>query len=152
MAKDLAIVLNNGSMNSAVVTAMASQRYRPIMIFADAAPATGPRQRAAYDQQVAHFKPYREYSVPITNAGGAPRQNMIAAADPGQGRHGPADARLVAAAFRGGAIGGTSPGCGDLSRHAGRPGDRRTGQGKRSFARFGTRWFRFHAGCPTWRF
>lgn len=85
MAKDLAIVLNNGSMNSAVVTAMASQRYRPIMIFADAAPGTGGRQRAAYDQQVAHFKPYREYSVPIANAGGAPAQNMIAAADPRQG-------------------------------------------------------------------
>lgn len=35
MPKDFAIVLNNGSLNSAVVTAMASQRFRPIMIFAD---------------------------------------------------------------------------------------------------------------------
>jgi 7-cyano-7-deazaguanine synthase len=85
MPKDLAIVLNNGSMNSAVVTAMVAQRYRPIMIFADATPGTSGRQRAAYDQQVAFFKPYREYSVPIAHAGGAPAQSMIAAADPRQG-------------------------------------------------------------------
>jgi hypothetical protein len=32
VAKDLAIVLNNGSVNSAVVTALAAQRFRPIMM------------------------------------------------------------------------------------------------------------------------
>jgi hypothetical protein len=84
MAKDLAIVLNNGSINSAVVTAMASQRYRPVMIFAETSGEAG-RKRAAYDQQVAFFKPYREYSVAIANAGGAPAQNLAAAADPRQG-------------------------------------------------------------------
>jgi 7-cyano-7-deazaguanine synthase in queuosine biosynthesis len=85
MAKDLAIVLNNGGINSAVVTAMAAQRYRPVMIFADSSPGEGARKRAAYDQQVAHFKPYREYSVAIAQAGGAPAQNLAAAADPRQG-------------------------------------------------------------------
>jgi 7-cyano-7-deazaguanine synthase in queuosine biosynthesis len=85
VAKDLAIVLNNGSINSAVVTAMASQRYRPVMIYADFTPGEGGRRRAAYDQQVAHFKPYREYSVAIAQAGGAPAQNLAAAADPRQG-------------------------------------------------------------------
>jgi 7-cyano-7-deazaguanine synthase len=65
MAKDLAIVLNNGSINSAVVTALAAQRYRPILLYVEIAPQTGSRARAAYDQQVAHFKPYREHSVPM---------------------------------------------------------------------------------------
>src|SRR2546429_7656549 len=66
MAKDLAIVLNNGSVNSAVTTALAAQRYRPIMLYAEITPQAGSRARAAYDQQVAHFKPYREHSVPMT--------------------------------------------------------------------------------------
>jgi len=86
MAKDLAIVLNNGSINSAVVTAQAAQRYRPIMIFADTAPGASGRMRAAFDQQVAHFKPYREYSVPIAVAGSGPPQAATgSAADPRQG-------------------------------------------------------------------
>jgi hypothetical protein len=85
MPKDLAIVLNNGSLNSAVVTAMAAQKYRPVMIFGDALPGAGIRMRAAYDQQVAHFKPYREYSVPIALAGTGPVQNQPAVTDPRQG-------------------------------------------------------------------
>ncbi len=65
MAKDLAIILNNGSINSAVATAIAAQKYRPIMVWADLSSAggAGSRQRAAYDMQVAHFKPYREHSI-----------------------------------------------------------------------------------------
>src|ERR1700677_1089238 len=87
MPKDFAIVLNNGSLNSAVVTAMASQRFRPTMIFADMTSGAQPRVRAAYDQQVAHFKPYREYSVPIAHAGSAaPASGATAAAtDPRTG-------------------------------------------------------------------
>jgi hypothetical protein len=84
MPKDLAIVLNNGSLNSAVVTAMASQRYRPVMIFADTAAGSTGRTRAAFDQQVAHFKPYREYSVPIAHAGGSANPNPTVS-DPRQG-------------------------------------------------------------------
>ncbi len=63
MAKDLAIVLNNGSINGAVVTALAAQKYRPVMLYAEILPQAGSRARAAYDQQVAHFKPYREHSL-----------------------------------------------------------------------------------------
>jgi 7-cyano-7-deazaguanine synthase len=86
MPKDLAIVLNNGSINSAVVTAQASQRYRPIMIFADTTHGASGRLRAAFDQQVAHFKPYREYSVPISHAGtGAAQTSGTLNADPRQG-------------------------------------------------------------------
>ena len=59
MAKDLAVILNNGGVNSAVATALAAQKYRPILLYVEAAPGTAPRARAAYDQQVAHFKPFR---------------------------------------------------------------------------------------------
>jgi 7-cyano-7-deazaguanine synthase in queuosine biosynthesis len=69
MAKDLAIVLNSGSVNSAVTTSLASQRYRVVMLHAEIGAGTGTeagsRLRAAYDQQVAHFKPYREHSLPM---------------------------------------------------------------------------------------
>jgi 7-cyano-7-deazaguanine synthase len=63
MAKDLAIILNNGSLNSAVVTALAVQKFRPILVYSETAPTSGTRQRNAYDLQVAHFKPYREHTV-----------------------------------------------------------------------------------------
>jgi hypothetical protein len=62
MAKDLALVLNNGSLNSAVTTALAAQRFRTILMYAEVAPGAS-RSRAAYDQQVAHFKPYREHTL-----------------------------------------------------------------------------------------
>ncbi|HET6249274.1 MAG TPA: 7-cyano-7-deazaguanine synthase [Tepidisphaeraceae bacterium] len=63
MAKDLAIILNNGSVNSGVTAAIAAQKYRPILLHVETSPTPGSRARAAYDQQVAHFKPYREHSV-----------------------------------------------------------------------------------------
>ena len=66
MAKDLAIILNNGSVNSAVATALAVQKYRPVMLWAEVAQeAPASRRRAAYDMQVAHFKPYREHTLPM---------------------------------------------------------------------------------------
>jgi len=65
MAKDLAIVLNSGSINSAVTTALAAQKHRLIMLHAEIAPQPGSRIRASYDQQVAHYKPYREHTLPM---------------------------------------------------------------------------------------
>jgi len=65
MAKDLAIILNSGSLNSAVATALAAQRYRLAMIHIETAEAQPPARRAAYDQQVAQYKPYREHTVPM---------------------------------------------------------------------------------------
>jgi 7-cyano-7-deazaguanine synthase in queuosine biosynthesis len=81
MAKDLAIILNNGSVNSAVVTALAAQRYRPILIHVESGQQTGSRLRAAYDMQVAHFKPYREHtlSMPFLTAF-HPNSQAVAAA------------------------------------------------------------------------
>ena len=66
-AKDLAIILNNGSVNSAVATALAVQKYRPILLHAEIAQQTpgSSRVRAAYDLQVQHFKPYREHTLPM---------------------------------------------------------------------------------------
>lgn len=61
MAKDLAIVLNNGSLNSAVITALAAQKYRVIMVYAEVLSTSASRARAAFEAQVAHFKPYREH-------------------------------------------------------------------------------------------
>jgi 7-cyano-7-deazaguanine synthase in queuosine biosynthesis len=67
MAKELAIVLNNGSINSAVTTALAAQRFRLVMLHmvvaADEAEGSESttRPRLAFDQQTAHFKPYREH-------------------------------------------------------------------------------------------
>jgi 7-cyano-7-deazaguanine synthase in queuosine biosynthesis len=65
MAKDLAIVLNNGSLNSAVATALASQKYRVVMLFGETGSRGSERAKAAYEQQVAHFKPYREHALPV---------------------------------------------------------------------------------------
>lgn len=65
MAKDLAIILNNGSVNSAVITAMAAQKYRPILLRAEVIEQPGSPWRSAYDQQVAHFKPYREHTLAV---------------------------------------------------------------------------------------
>lgn len=79
MAKDLAIVLNNGSLNSAVATAVAAQKYRPIMVYGDPHPVDPPqRRKSAYDLQVAHFKPFREHTVPV--------QFMAVSRDRGQGQ------------------------------------------------------------------
>jgi 7-cyano-7-deazaguanine synthase len=86
MAKDLAIVLNNGSVNSAVTTALAAQKFRPIMLYAEVTAQTGTRGRAAYDQQVAHFKPYREHSLamPFLAAIGPASAPAPVVADPRQ--------------------------------------------------------------------
>jgi 7-cyano-7-deazaguanine synthase in queuosine biosynthesis len=65
MAKDLAIILNNGSVNSAVATALAAQKFRTVLLFVEAGEQPGPRARAAFDLQVAHFKPYREHTLPM---------------------------------------------------------------------------------------
>jgi 7-cyano-7-deazaguanine synthase len=81
MAKDIAIVLNNGSINSAVTTALAAQKYRPILLYAEFTQASSPRQRAAYDQQVTFFKPYREQTITLP-AIAPPNPSTTGIADP----------------------------------------------------------------------
>jgi 7-cyano-7-deazaguanine synthase in queuosine biosynthesis len=65
MAKDLAIVLNNGSLNSAVTTALAAQRHRVVMLMADTGEKTTRATRAAFDGQVALIKPFRDHVLPM---------------------------------------------------------------------------------------
>lgn len=65
MAKDLAIVLNNGSLNSAVATALAAQKYRVVMLHAEIAAPPSSRIRVAFERQVEHFKPYRDHLLPM---------------------------------------------------------------------------------------
>jgi 7-cyano-7-deazaguanine synthase in queuosine biosynthesis len=86
MAKDLAIVLNNGSVNSAVTTALAAQKYRTILLYAQIAEQPGSRAHAAYDQQVAHFKPYREHvlMMPFLLPVQTPQQAAPSMTDPRQ--------------------------------------------------------------------
>ena len=86
MAKDLAIVLNNGSVNSAVATALAAQRYRTVTVYAETAHSPGSRARAAYDQQVVHFKPYREHTIamPFLAEIASPRETASVVTDPRQ--------------------------------------------------------------------
>ena len=85
MAKDLAIILNDGGVNSAVAAALAAQKYRPILLHVETGRSPGSRARAAYDQQVAHFKPYREHSLnmPFLALPGN-QNNQAPAADPRQ--------------------------------------------------------------------
>jgi 7-cyano-7-deazaguanine synthase in queuosine biosynthesis len=87
VSKDLAIVLNNGSINSAVATAIAAQRYRLVMLHMvwgsqeDEAEQTTTRGRVAFDQQTAHFKPYREHVLEmpflsLLNTPAAPKRTL----------------------------------------------------------------------------
>ena len=83
MAKDLAIVLNNGGVNALVATALAAQRHRAVMLYVDGADV-GARARSAYEQQVAHFKPYREHTIamPWLNSITPAQQSAPVVADP----------------------------------------------------------------------
>jgi hypothetical protein len=87
MAKDLAIILNNGSLNSVVASALAAQKFRPIFVFVETSNKPGSRAHAAYEQQMAHFKPYREHTVNILfPENPQTRQtNALGSADPRQG-------------------------------------------------------------------
>jgi 7-cyano-7-deazaguanine synthase len=84
MAKDLAIVLNNGSINSAVTTSLAAQKFRPILLHAEVQQQPGSRVRMAYDQQVGHFKPYREHtlSMPFLSPVQSDRTSATMISDP----------------------------------------------------------------------
>lgn len=84
MAKDLAVILSNGSINSAVVTSMAVQKYRPVLLHVEIPHPASSRARAAYDQQVTHFKPYREHTLPMPYFSGmsTAAAQQAAAADP----------------------------------------------------------------------
>jgi 7-cyano-7-deazaguanine synthase in queuosine biosynthesis len=80
MAKDIAIILNNGSINSAVATALAVQKYRVVLLHAEVGDKPGPRARTAYEHQVAHFKPYREHTLAMPHLAVVEPSRELAAA------------------------------------------------------------------------
>jgi hypothetical protein len=88
MAKDLAIVLNSASINSAVATTLAAQRFRVILLHVETAEATPPARRSAYEQQAIYFKPFREHtlSMPFLSMFHPDDRSAAAASDP---RHAP---------------------------------------------------------------
>lgn len=63
MAKDLAIVLCDGGVNSSVAAMLAAQKYRLITMNADLGGQAESRKRAAYDMLVGHLRPYREHTL-----------------------------------------------------------------------------------------
>lgn len=90
MAKDLAIVLSNGSLNSAVATALAAQKHRLIMVHVETNPNAG-RPGQAFDQQAGHFKPYRSHRAAMHFLSGLEKNTSPnAVADPRMAEHGAA--------------------------------------------------------------
>lgn len=64
MARELAIVLANGSVQSTVACALAAQKHRPILIYAEPEPSVG-RPGQAFDALVQQIKPYRSHRIPM---------------------------------------------------------------------------------------
>lgn len=64
MARELAVVLANGSLQSTVACALAAQKYRPVMIYVESEPNPG-RPGQAFDNLVQQVKPYRSHRVPM---------------------------------------------------------------------------------------
>jgi 7-cyano-7-deazaguanine synthase len=65
MPRDLAIVLANGSIASAVTCALAAQKYRPVMVFCETTASPG-KPGQTFDAVVQHYKPYRSHRLPMT--------------------------------------------------------------------------------------
>jgi len=86
MARELAVVLCNGSLASAVTAAVAAPRHRVVLAFVEPGPNAG-RPGQAFDALVTHFKPYRSHRLPM------PFLASFAKADPGGASAGEADPR-----------------------------------------------------------
>lgn len=76
MPRELAIVLATGSIQSAVTCALAAQKHRIVMLFAETGLSAG-RPGQSFDALVQHFKPYRSHRLPMSflaTAGSAVRE------------------------------------------------------------------------------
>jgi len=64
MAKESAVVLANGSLNSSVILSLAAQKYRiiPVMLLVD---PPGSRAEQAFDQALLEVKPFRSHKLPM---------------------------------------------------------------------------------------
>jgi hypothetical protein len=85
MAKELAVILNDGSIDAAVTTALAAQKHRVAMVHVVAADPAAPRRRAAFESQATHFAAQKQWAVPLAGPGVDPkaeitlRQELLAA-------------------------------------------------------------------------
>lgn len=64
MARELAIVLANGSVQSTVACALATQKHRPVLVYAEPEPSVG-RPGQAFDALGQQIKPYRSHRIPM---------------------------------------------------------------------------------------
>ena len=77
MPKDLAIVLSSGSINSAVVTALANQKFRVVLVHAEVSKSDASAGTvSAMEGQTQHFKAFREHTLPMPFLGVAHDKNM----------------------------------------------------------------------------
>lgn len=82
MARELAVVLANGSIQSAVCCALAAQKFRTVMLYVETSPNSG-QVGAAFDAMVQHFKPYRSHRVAMPFLATIARsESSLATADP----------------------------------------------------------------------
>jgi 7-cyano-7-deazaguanine synthase len=65
MAKELAVVLNDGSIEAAVTCALAAQRHRIALVYAGTEGAAAARRRAAFDAQAGHFAAQKVWVVSL---------------------------------------------------------------------------------------
>ena len=63
MAKAPALVLSSGGLHSLIVTAVASRETRIAMLHVRDGRTTMPQAARAFDGQVAHFKPFRSWTI-----------------------------------------------------------------------------------------
>ncbi len=63
MPKALAVVLSSGGLHSLVTVALASREYRVVMVHIQDGRATAKHAAAAFEKQVAHFKPIKSMTL-----------------------------------------------------------------------------------------
>jgi len=63
MPRELAIALTDSSLCACVAITLAHQKYRLVLIQIDTGELNQSRRSALFDQQVAHFKPYRNHTL-----------------------------------------------------------------------------------------
>ena len=69
MAKELAVVLNDGSVDAAVTTALAAQKHRVALVHVVAGDPAAARRRAAFEAQGNHFQSQKNWAVPLAGPG-----------------------------------------------------------------------------------
>ena len=63
MAKTTAVVLSSGGLHSLVAAGLASREYRVGMLHLKDGRAAAKQAADAFDRQVAHFKPVKNWSI-----------------------------------------------------------------------------------------